>query len=115
MEGQDSYSLSEPLFELVRTLRKRARTIRIFAMVTTGIVVAGSWLQTPIYQATASVLIDMETPTVVGVSHIRDESTISQMNYFAYADYYRTQLGVLSSRTIAERVFLNLKLGENPQ
>jgi len=58
------------------------------------------------------VLIDMETPNVLAVSTLRDDSTLSQANYLTYADYYRTQLEVITNRTIAERVFQTLKLNE---
>ena len=107
-------TIAQPWFEFTRLVRQRGWTIRTFAAITTIVVVMGTWLQSPIYQATATVLIDMETPNVLSVSTTRDESIIGQMNYMTYADYYRTQIEVMRSRSIAEKVFRNLKLGEDP-
>lgn len=107
-------NLSDRWYQFARALRKRLWMIRTFTGVTVTIVVLGTWLQPAVYRATSTVLIDVETPSVVSVSGSRDDATVSQMNYFAYADYYRTQLEVLSSRSIAERVFDNLKFKENP-
>ena len=109
LEGEN---LSDRWFQFCRALRKRAWVIRTFTLVTVSVVVLGTWLQSPVYEATSVVVIDLETPSVVSVSGSRDEATVSQMSYFAYADYYRTQLEVLASRAIAEQVFNNLKLGE---
>lgn len=100
--------------DFTRFLRRRLWTILTFLTITALVVAAGTWMQTPVYQATATVLIDMETANVLSVSTIRDDSTFGQSNYQTYADYYRTQLEILTSRSIAERVFANLKLQELP-
>ena len=107
-------SLSGRWFQFAQALRKRAWLVRTFTGMTAAVVVLGTWFQRPVYEATATVLIDMETPSVLAVSSSRDDATISQMNYFAYADYYRTQLEVMASRELAEQVFENLKLGKQP-
>lgn len=107
--------LSGQWFEFTQSLRKRWGLIRAVTLSVTAVVVLGTWVQRPVYRATASVFIDMETPSVLAVSASRDDATVSQMNFFAYADYYRTQLEVMSSRDIAERVFKNLKLGERKE
>ena len=104
--------MTEPWNEFMRILRRRMWTIRTFFCVTVLVVAVGTFLQTPAYKATASVLIDMETPSVLAVSTTRDDSTVAQASYMTYADYYRTQLEIIISRAIAERVFNNLKLGD---
>ena len=114
MADAGSQSFSNSWFEFTRAIRKRWWTVKVFLVTTVVVVVIGSWLQTPIYRATASVLIDMETPSVLAVSTSKDESTVSQINYLTYADYYRTQLEIITSRSLAERVFRNLKLSEGP-
>lgn len=108
----EDFGLSGPWFEFNQSVRRHRELIRAVTLATVVIVVLGSWLQRPVYRATASVLIDMETPSVVAVSATRDDATIAQTNFFAYADYYRTQLEVISSRALAEQVFENLKLGQ---
>lgn len=102
--------LSGPWFQFTQSLRKRWSLIRAVTVATVVVVVLGTWTQQSVYEATASVLIDMETPSVLAVSASRDDATVSQTNFFAYADYYRTQLEVMSSRDIAEKVLTNLNL-----
>jgi len=97
---------------LMRLLRKRFWVILTFLTITVLVVAAGTWQQTPVYRATATVLIDLEAPSVLAVSTLRDDSTIGQQHYFTYDEYYRTQLEVIKSRAIAQRVFANLKLNE---
>jgi capsular exopolysaccharide synthesis family protein len=98
--------------QFLRVLRRRAVTGVIFFGVTAGIVIGGTMVQTPIYRATATMLIDMEAPTVLAVNHSGDDTTIGQQNYMTYADYYRTQLEVIGSRALAKKVYRNLKLWE---
>ncbi len=107
--------LSGPWFELTQSVRKRWNLIRAVTVATVAVMVLGTWTQRPVYRAMASVLIDMETPSVLAVSAARDDSTVTQTSYLAYADYYRTQLEVMSSRAMAEKVFHNLELKERPR
>ncbi len=115
-------AFSDSWFEFTRVLHKRFSTIRTFTLVTALVVVLGTWLQVPAYQATASVLIDSETPNVLTVSSTWDggsspgsRADIGQVSYMTYADYYRTQMEVMASRSIAEKVFANLQLGQRPE
>lgn len=114
MEPQDPSHFPQQWEGFSRLARRRAWAILTFWVITVLVVAVGTWLQTPVYRATATVLIDMESPNVLAVSTLRDDFTLSQSHYLTYADYYRTQLEIITSRTIAERVFRNLKLGEQP-
>lgn len=105
-------SLAGSWFRFAQSIGKRWNLIRAVTLATVAVVVVGTWAQRPVYRATASILIDMETPSVLAVSAARDDATVAQASFFAYADYYRTQLEVMSSRALAEQVFGNLKLGE---
>ncbi len=113
---------SEQSRRFVRLLQSRQWTILTFLSVMLLMVLVSTSLETPLYRASTTVLIDMETPNVVGVStqsaSSRDDYTradIAQTNYMTYADYYRTQVATIRSRAIAERVFDNLKLGNLKQ
>ncbi|MBI4004241.1 MAG: polysaccharide biosynthesis tyrosine autokinase [Candidatus Omnitrophica bacterium] len=97
----------------LRLARRRAWTVVTFLTLTVLVVAAGTWLQAPVYQATATVLIGMETPDVLTVSSTRDAS-LQRADYDTYADYYRTQLAVITSRAVANQVFRNLKLEGQP-
>jgi len=98
-----------------RFLQRRVLTIGTFLTITVLLVAAGTARQTPLYRATATILIDMETPSVLAISQTRDDFQLSQAHYLTYADYYRTQLEIISSRSIAERVFASLRLSEQPR
>ena len=107
-----SFDFSERWNHFVRLLYVRLWTIAAFAGVTFFVVAVGTLLQTKIYRATATLLIEREPPTVLSVSTTRDESTLGNSEYFAYADYYQTQLAIITSRSVAEKVFDQLKLYE---
>jgi capsular exopolysaccharide synthesis family protein len=93
-------------------LKRRVWTVLTFFTVTLLVVLVGTAVQPATYRTTATVLIDMEAPNVLTVSASRDDSTVGQTNYLTYADYYRTQLEIIKSRRIAQRVLLNLGLDE---
>ena len=114
-EQSQPSGFAQSWFEFLQVLQKRFWTIRLFVGITLGVVAVGTWLQTPLYRASASVLIDMETPSLLSVSTLRDDSTVAQTHYLTYADYYRTQLEIMSSRSLAERVFVNLQLAGKPE
>ena len=70
MSDASSTDFSREWHHALRMLRRRGWTILLFLAVTVGVVVVGTWMQTPIYQATSTVLIDMETPNVLAVYSI---------------------------------------------
>lgn len=95
---------------LTALFRRRKWTLLTFLAVTIFVVLVGTALQTPLFRATAVVLIDMETPSVLTVSATRDDTQMGQASWFSYADYYRTQMEVIKSRRVAKRVFDRLNL-----
>ena len=114
MQDTQVFNLSEYWHFSLRLLRARRWTILTFLTVTFFVVAIGTALQTRMYNASVTVLIDMEPPNVLTVSTTRDDSTMGQINYLTYADYYRTQLEVIRGRRIAKKVFENLKLDKLP-
>jgi uncharacterized protein involved in exopolysaccharide biosynthesis len=76
-----SVDFSQQWNAVVRLVRRRLWTILTFLSITVLVVAAGTWTQTPVYRATATVLIDTETPNVLAVSTSRDDSTVAQANY----------------------------------
>jgi polysaccharide biosynthesis transport protein len=107
-----SLDMTEQWNYCVRLLTGRKWTILTFLSVTVCVVLVGTALQTPLYSTAATVLIDTEAASVLTVSTSRDDSTVRQPNYLTYADYYRTQLEIITSRRIANLVFNKLNLGE---
>jgi len=114
MNNQATKDFSYQWHHVFRILRRRFWSMFLFAAVTLGIIVAWTLLQTKIYEATATVLIDMETPTVLSFSSGNGDPTISQSNYLTYADYFRTQLAIITSQSIGKQVFNNLGFANVP-
>jgi succinoglycan biosynthesis transport protein ExoP len=75
------------------------RRALIATLATAGLIVAGIYNYTtrPLYQATAQLLIDRETPNVLPAKEVVDLAQAS-------VDYFQTQYQLLRGRTLAERV-----------
>src|SRR5438128_2073241 len=73
-------------------------------LVTVLTVAIWTFLQTPMYQATATVLIEPEPPKVLNIQDVSPMGGPTQ-------DYYRTQYEIITSRPIVEKTIeaLNLK------
>ena len=91
------------LTDYVRVLYKRRWTaiVTLFAVVLTATVY--SFTATPVYEAHAKLLIDVENPNVVDFKEVIEQDR-------ARADYYQTQFNLLQSRSLARRTLDSLKL-----
>lgn len=107
--------LSQEIQTFLRLLKHRKLSVIAVTIVIFLIVAVGTFLQKPVYRATAAITIDMETPSLLAIYTSRDDATMAQSNYLTYADYYRTQLEILKSRRIAEQVLKNLNLLKKPR
>lgn len=87
-----------------RILRKHRWLVAGLFLVTVLTVAIWTFIQTPIYQATATVLIEPEPPKVLNIQDVSPMGGPTQ-------DYYRTQYELITSRPILEKVVetLNLK------
>ena len=112
MNAPDVLDLPQQWNTFLRLISVRLQTILIFASVVFSIIFIGTLFQTRQYRGTATVLIDIESPNLLSVSTSKDEAIVGENNYMAYADYYQTQVEIITSRAVAKRVFDNLKLGE---
>jgi succinoglycan biosynthesis transport protein ExoP len=92
------------LKDYYRTLRKHRWLVCGVFLATVFTVAVWSFVQTPIYQASATVLIEPEPPKFLNIQEVSPIGSPTQ-------DYYRTQYEIMVSRPIIERVIetLNLK------
>src|ERR1700680_5300391 len=65
------------------------------------------YAMTPIYRASATLLIESQAPNVVSIQEVYGLDTRSQ-------DYLATQIAIMGGRPIAEAVVDSLGLGEQP-
>jgi uncharacterized protein involved in exopolysaccharide biosynthesis len=87
-----------------RILRKHRWLVAGLFLVTVLTVAVWTFVQTPIYQAAATVLIEPEPPKVLNIQDVSPMGGPTQ-------DYYRTQYEIITTRPIIEKVIeaLNLK------
>src|SRR6185295_540424 len=91
------------LKDYYRTLRKHRWLVCGLFLATVLTVGIYSFVQTPIYQATATVLIEPEPPKVLNIQEVSPIGSPTQ-------DYYRTQYEIITSRPIIEKVIETLNL-----
>ena len=90
-----------------RSIRKRLGMILaiFFIVVVTTMVV--SLRQTPVYDATAKILIESNNPQVVNVDEVLAVDV-------SHMDYYRTQVKIMESETLAREVIVKMGLDKHP-
>jgi len=93
------------LREYLHILRKRRWIIMAITFVVVVSVTIATFRQTPVYQATARILIEKETPNVVSFKEILEMDTSAQ-------DYYKTQYMILKSRSLGKKMLEKLGLLE---
>jgi polysaccharide biosynthesis transport protein len=91
------------LKDYLHIIRKRRWVIVTVLFVVAISVTILTFRQTPVYQATARILIEKETPNILTFKEVMDLDTSNQ-------DYYQTQYKILKSRTLAKQVLEKLGL-----
>lgn len=100
------------LKDYIEIILQRRWIIITFFLVMLTTVTIGTFRQIPIYQATATVLIDKESPNIIAV---KDVMTLGSPDYYAYKDYLETQKFVITSRPIIKKVYEDLNLSLQPE
>ena len=91
------------LKDYYRVLRKHRYLVVGLFLLSVFSVAVWSFVQTPIYQASATVLIEPEPPRVLNIQEVTPIGSPTQ-------EYYRTQYELMTSRPIVEKVIDNLNL-----
>lgn len=94
------------------TILSKRRWIVIGALVTvlalTGI---NTWKQTPVYQASLKLQIDVEQPNILPFRN----NALPAFSYISTEEFLKTQFEALASRTLATRVIRTMKLDQDPR
>ncbi len=93
--------------DYIQVMMRRRWVILTFFIVLVVTVLIGSLKQTPIYRATATLMIERRSPKVVSVQEVAPMGT---SDYYAYKDYYETQYKLIKSRSLLEEVADSLGL-----
>jgi capsular exopolysaccharide synthesis family protein len=92
---------------LWQVVRRRKQVIVAVALVTTAAAVISVFAMKPVYQADALVLIEKVGQNTLETEGVKVES--------AQDDYYQTQYEIIRSRSLAEKVVVDLGLANRPE
>ncbi|MDD5428457.1 MAG: polysaccharide biosynthesis tyrosine autokinase [Candidatus Omnitrophica bacterium] len=95
------------LNDYLKILKRRRKLIVILVTAIPLIVAIVVFSMKPIYRATVSILIEKSPPKITKFEELRQ----AQMGFLDLQQYYQTQYKILSSRTLAEKIFAELNLG----
>jgi polysaccharide biosynthesis transport protein len=96
------------LHAYLRVIFKRRWTIMTFFIVVVLSVAIYTFTATPIYQATARIVIEKENQNVVSIQEVLAIDSTGQ-------DYYQTQYKIIESRSVARDVIKRHALDQNPE
>lgn len=96
-------------------LTRRRSTVVLFFAATVVLVIMGTLLMTPMYQAQAVLLIDVESPNVVATTANVELTSQGTGSYYSYREYFKSQLAILTSYPILRQVFDEFKLYQLPE
>ncbi|MCX5838621.1 MAG: polysaccharide biosynthesis tyrosine autokinase [Deltaproteobacteria bacterium] len=88
-------------------LKHRWTILAVFAVVFVSVTLF-TFTATPIYRATARLIIEKDDPKVVSIQEVMSVDSSG-------LDYYQTQYKIIESRSVAREVIRRLKLNENEE
>jgi len=96
------------LRDYLRVIFKRRWLIATVLLIVVVTVTIESFRMTPIFRATAQVMIESDNPKVIDIEEVLRVNKTD-------ADYYQTQYGILKSKALALKVIKSLTLKENAE
>ncbi len=99
-------------FEYWQIIRKRKWILSSFTAVLVVLAIVVSLLSTPLFQATTTVLIDDPGASVLTIQDLLSSSGYSSD---VLGTYFKTQLKILQSRSLVERVVKKMNLESRPE
>jgi succinoglycan biosynthesis transport protein ExoP len=101
------------LLEYVRVVLKRKWVLVTFTAVLVALAAVLSFTRTPLYRATATLLIDEPGSSLINIQDVLNAGAYYRSDYLG--TYFNTQLRLLTSRSLAERVAKKLNLAARPE
>jgi succinoglycan biosynthesis transport protein ExoP len=101
------------LLEYGRVVLKRKWVLVTFAAVLVALAAVLSFTRTPLYRATATLLIDEPGTSLLNIQDVLNAGAYYRTDYMG--TYFNTQLRLLTSRSLAERVTKKLNLDARPE
>ena len=91
------------LRDYFHVIRKRRWVIITVLFIVAVSITILTFRQTPVYEATAQILIEKEAPNIVNFKEVLELDSVDQ-------EYYQTQYRILKSRTLVKEVLNKLNL-----
>ncbi len=101
------------LLEYGRVVLKRKWVLVTFAAVLVALAAVFSFTRKPLYRATATLLIDEPGASLLNIQDVLNSGAYYRSDYLG--TYFNTQLRLLTSRSLAERVSKRLAIGARPE
>ena len=101
------------LLEYARVVVKRKWVLVTFAAVLMALAAVYSFTRKPLYRATATLLIDEPGASLLNIQDILNAGAYYRSDYLG--TYFNTQLRLLTSRSLAERVSKRLNIAARPE
>jgi succinoglycan biosynthesis transport protein ExoP len=101
------------LLEYGRVVLKRKWVLVTFAAVLVALAAIFSFTRKPLYRATATLLIDEPGASLLNIQDVLNAGAYYRSDYLG--TYFNTQLRLLTSRSLAERVSKRLAIGARPE
>jgi capsular exopolysaccharide synthesis family protein len=98
------------LKDYLDVLARRREIVILFFVMTVLVVTIGSFMMKPVYRATATILVDPESPNVLTTTGAVE---LQSQNYYSYREYYQSQTELLTSYALAKKVFDEFGLGKD--
>jgi capsular exopolysaccharide synthesis family protein len=101
------------LLEYARVVLKRKGVLLTFAAVLVALAAVLSFTKRPLYRATATLLIDEPGASLLNIQDVLNAGALYRSDFLG--TYFNTQLRLITSRSLAERVSKRLNLGARPE
>jgi len=99
----------------VDIISRRRNIIIAFFVVVVLVVAFCTFIMTPIYRATTTILIDIENPDVLTTTAGVGIGGRDSGSYLSYREYFKTQIGIITSRSIAREAIKEFNLMTLPE
>ncbi len=107
-ERRQLSEITDTLRTFIGVLEKRKWFAIAVLVATVGVSMLLASKQSPVYKATATIIIEKRSPTVL--SRVQEVIELGTSDYWSMKEYMQTQLEILKSRRLAKRVVDKLTL-----
>jgi len=96
--------------EYFRVIRNRSGVVLTFFFIVTIIATVSSFMMKPVYRAATTLLVDLESPTVLAAS---GSVALGRTDYYAYKEYLQSQREIIKNRNITRQIYDEFKLSRS--